>query len=694
MPLLEHALRHEAVLQMLTNLTNMISKGTAPGVEMLTASRLIALAKPDGGVRPIAVGELIYRLCTKAILRSAFSTDMLAPFQMGVQSAGGVEPIVHGLSALTGSPDLQYRHIASLDFRNAFNAVSRHKVADGVLKHAPRLWRAAKWAYNHPARLVMQDGTQIMSSEGVRQGDPLGPLLFSLAVRATLESFQRDLTRLHSEGRRARQPPIVMAYLDDVYVVSTDPIPLDTIQALLQDAPVTLNPAKCRMCDLRSQDTEGLPVLGSFVGSVTDRRHFLQGKIALFREALQAILLLPRQSTQILLRYSTASILRHLPRTLEPTGLEGEWQDIDTALLSTVRLLAAMGPEEILDPALVDLPTRVGGLGIRLYRDKVEPSLMASRALVATLLATVLPVSVAPHVIRFLDRDPSHPDSSLSPDGDDEEGPEAEPTAFQNIRVRPTRTPETGRTVYQETLRKTYADKLTRLRRSLLTQRDRLLQENGSYLGRLWLTTAPGKNRFQLTDAELATALRIRLFLPTSETHTVPGDPCTHCGFEFFYGHEDVCDGRLHERTARHNRIRDVLAKAWRPVSRSVSVEPGVPGHRNRRADILIVGHNRHAFVDVSIVTAHPAPVCYASNVYTNLNARENSKIHKYATLGSSIEPVILSPGGLMGQRTSQWFRTFQRAVGPAASRFVSTQLSFILLRTRVHAWAFPLSVS
>lgn len=55
----------------------------------------------------------------------------------------------------------------------------------------------------------------------------------------------------------------------------------------------------------------------------------------------------------------------------------------DAPIYST--LLAAMGPDEILDPSLVDLSTRVGDVGIRFYGDKVEPSLMVSRALVFTL---------------------------------------------------------------------------------------------------------------------------------------------------------------------------------------------------------------------------------------------------------------------------------------------------------------------
>ena len=69
-------------------------RGTAPGRSMLCTSRLTPLAKADGGIRPIACGELIYRLITKTLLRKAFKPDFLEEYQLGVSSKGGVEPIV------------------------------------------------------------------------------------------------------------------------------------------------------------------------------------------------------------------------------------------------------------------------------------------------------------------------------------------------------------------------------------------------------------------------------------------------------------------------------------------------------------------------------------------------------------------------------------------------------------------------
>ena len=60
----------------------------------LCAARLVALRKPLGGIRPIAVGEVFRRLVGKVLLRRNH-TDIvkaLAPMQVGV-----LVPATHGI---------------------------------------------------------------------------------------------------------------------------------------------------------------------------------------------------------------------------------------------------------------------------------------------------------------------------------------------------------------------------------------------------------------------------------------------------------------------------------------------------------------------------------------------------------------------------------------------------------------------
>jgi hypothetical protein len=103
--LLATALRVPAFLKAIHTLTGLIMAGTAHGQAMLCASKLTPLRKPDGGLRPIAVGDMIYRLATKAIVRHSNRRDFLLPYQF-VGSKGDVEPVVRAVErALEGSLD-------------------------------------------------------------------------------------------------------------------------------------------------------------------------------------------------------------------------------------------------------------------------------------------------------------------------------------------------------------------------------------------------------------------------------------------------------------------------------------------------------------------------------------------------------------------------------------------------------------
>lgn len=73
------------------------------------------------------------------------------------------------------SPD----EAAQLDLVQAFNAVLRHGVLKATSALQPSL---APWVdFTYSSRLCVGSG-KIESSRGVQQGDPVGPLLFSLVL--------------------------------------------------------------------------------------------------------------------------------------------------------------------------------------------------------------------------------------------------------------------------------------------------------------------------------------------------------------------------------------------------------------------------------------------------------------------------------------------------------------------------------
>ena len=76
-----------------------ISGGVVPSSVRphLTATRLIALEKPNDSPRPIAMAELFYRIAAIRAVRSVADSarELMEPHQFGIGVSGGCEHIVH-----------------------------------------------------------------------------------------------------------------------------------------------------------------------------------------------------------------------------------------------------------------------------------------------------------------------------------------------------------------------------------------------------------------------------------------------------------------------------------------------------------------------------------------------------------------------------------------------------------------------
>ena len=189
----------------------------------LLASRLVAITKPDSdSLRPIAVGELFYRLAAviAGSRAGAAAAQLLAPHQHGVGVPSGAERIVHSMQhSLT---DRTVRRAAlKIDISNAFNSCDR-AIMLRKLYATPELsslYRIADLAYSAPSTLLPQhcDGASIESSNGVRQGDPLACLLFCLYMR-----------ELYAE-LAAEADVELYGFVDDLHIVGT---PAEVVKAL------------------------------------------------------------------------------------------------------------------------------------------------------------------------------------------------------------------------------------------------------------------------------------------------------------------------------------------------------------------------------------------------------------------------------------------------------------------------------
>jgi hypothetical protein len=639
-PLLVLATEEPSVRQMLLLLTHQIAQGTAPGRDMLCSSKLVALEKPAGGIRPVAVGDMIYRLCTKILLQHFSHLKMLLPEQLGVGTKGGVEPIIRLVEKAVGKelPE-SYTHLAMLDFSNAFNSIDRCDIATGIGKHAQPFFRAAKWAYGTRSALILnKDGKvlKLTSSQGVRQGDPLGPLFFSIGLRDTLSSLQDAL------GFSCK----VVAYLDDIFVLGKSADLLAKIFTFFADDPAAglkLNVAKCKLVDLENLPDTGIKLLGSCVGSANARRSFLVTKVSEEAEVIAKVPDLPFQQGLLLLRMCLQQNLRHLQRCLKTDDIADVWQTLDSAMFNAVSIMRSSTQQHELDQEIISLPAKLGGLGLLSYHE-VFPHAYAAASESSDAFLKVI---------------------------------------FGNNEAAGGTTIRTQKSRCQEV----FEQRLLELKSKLSPIEIAVLEENCSKIGRKWLSVIPYTSALTLSDFEVSTALH---------HHTLcPGDTamCKHCGLVNSLCHEEVCTARANFRLARHEMVKKVVMATLESIPDvSVEAEPVVPGS-NLRTDFRVSGSaattGGRSEYDLTIVSlASAEAVGLSVEEYLDRVRREKEAKYRGKT-ATPFHPVVMSSGGAMEAKTWEILQHWSKVLSPGQLSYLIKRISCILVKSRAKVFKF-----
>ena len=361
------------------------------------------------------MGEFFYRLAAAiAVSRaSAEAKELLSPHQHGVGVLDGCQRVIHSLQHELTSGSRQLAAL-KLDFSNAFNTVDRRLLLSS-LYNTPQLrplWRIVQFAYSTSPPLLLQrcHGKSIPSSNGVRQGDPLGTLLFCFYIKDLLAAIVEET---------GAQP---YAYVDDVHLLGEPEQvlrALDLLRDRLPSLSLQLNPSKSTFAyfhqtthPLPSAVTDPLlaagvkvvhdflPVLGAVVGA--SESDIKQGLRHLWKEASSMSPFfrrlsspdLPVHHSMVLLRMCGVPKLNHLLRSIAPpciAWLANEFDlEVEKMALSKLDIAHEEIPPSLSSHSLhlfvsliLSLPLSLGGFGL-------PKTLLLSPAAFIASLATVV----------------------------------------------------------------------------------------------------------------------------------------------------------------------------------------------------------------------------------------------------------------------------------------------------------------
>ncbi|GJV12371.1 ankyrin repeat-containing protein ITN1-like protein [Tanacetum coccineum] len=265
----------------------------------------------------------------------------------------------------------------------------------------PAISRWVEFCYSNPVRLYYGEQT-LWSCQGVQQGDPLGPLLFSLVLHPLICKIRDSFSlSLHAW------------YLDDGTIVGDTVVVGKVLELIMEDGPgcgLHLNVDKTEVFwpkeDPRSRlagifppniarPLHGVKLLGGPASVDFDFcNELVMKRVAKTIELMDAIAEINDPQCELLLLRSCTGISRlyFTMRTCPPRFFESAQRSFDVALRSSLeRIVTASGPGfGDWQWRLATLPFAFGGLGVYSAGDVLNYAFLASRLQSADLQTKLL----------------------------------------------------------------------------------------------------------------------------------------------------------------------------------------------------------------------------------------------------------------------------------------------------------------
>jgi hypothetical protein len=324
--------------------------------------------------------------------------DHLAPIQCGVGVKGGCEAIIHASVKLVEEyMDDPTKAFCALDSINAFNVCSRQTFFDEVLEHMPGLYKLVTLLYGCAGKMFL--GMHIvLSVTGTTQGCPLGPPLYSMALRPMTLIIKDQCPDLNllcfylDDGSLFGDVPDISRALTlvDTYGPQFGIYPNKTKTVVLcaKSLPQEDRERLFRGCEVTDV---GVKLLGGAVGEEDFVRGMVSAKIEKVLHLMDEILQLQDPHRQFsLLKYCLSGyklghLLRVCPSSIYHTELLVFDRALDLAISATLGKPVTGNEREI-----INLPSKEGGFGLPSAYSIAGASYLASCAQSSKLQAEIL----------------------------------------------------------------------------------------------------------------------------------------------------------------------------------------------------------------------------------------------------------------------------------------------------------------